>query len=60
MSDEQILELSIERMGRYYFLDEHAMMLELEPKFRQCPVMGCVRIFGEEKCQHEFEFIHKC
>lgn len=59
LSDEQILELTIERIGRYYFLDEHATILELEPKFRQCPVMGCLRDFGEEKCQHELDFIQK-
>ena len=63
LSDEQILEMTIDRLGRHieimYNWYDYDIMFQLEPKFRQCPVMGCMLMFGEDKCQHEEDLVRK-
>lgn len=62
LSDEQILEMAIDRLSRYIELNhdkECTGSFDLEPKFRSCPVMGCMLLFGESKCQHELDLVRK-
>lgn len=63
LSDEQILEMAIDRMCRqieiHYGYNTYDPMFEFEPRFRQCPVMGCYECTYDEKCQHEKEMLKK-